>query len=257
MWTKEEFNILKENYSSILCIEDLMAMLPGRTYNSIINKARKNGFRRKNLDSRSRRKYFFDYDYFQDIDTPNKAYYLGWFYTDGNICKNQCRIRLNKIDEEILDKLIKEVNANYYLYDRDKGKCKEIVLSHKKMADDLKRHGCVEHKTFDLKFPTINDKYLWDFIKGVFDGDGSYICTDKTHKITLCSGSKDFIYTLKDILIASEIRCNITISEKYYILEIGGRISINNFLNKVMNTKSYFLTRKKQKMVKLKTYTNC
>ena len=36
MWTKEEFNILKENYSSILCIEDLMAMLPGRTYNSII-----------------------------------------------------------------------------------------------------------------------------------------------------------------------------------------------------------------------------
>lgn len=39
-WTDNEINILQDNYS-LMPISDIMKLLPGRTYNSIVNKAKK------------------------------------------------------------------------------------------------------------------------------------------------------------------------------------------------------------------------
>ena len=111
MWTDNEIQILKKYYSS-LYIEDLMNLLPNRTQNSIFLKANKLGLNRKNMDSRSRRKYNFNYNYFENIDTPNKAYYLGWALTDGNVSNTQYRIRLQKEDIDILEKFSKDINSS-------------------------------------------------------------------------------------------------------------------------------------------------
>lgn len=46
------------------------------------------------------------------------------------------------------------------------------------MYDDLIKLGCVEHKTFLIKFPTIEQvpfEFLNSFILGYQDGDGSII----------------------------------------------------------------------------------
>ena len=95
------------------------------TQNSIFLKANKLGLKRKNIDSRSRRKYNFNYNYFENIDTPNKAYYLGWALTDGNVSNTQYRIRLQKEDIDILEKFSKDINSNYPIYDRNNYQNKE------------------------------------------------------------------------------------------------------------------------------------
>jgi len=38
--------------------------------------------------------------------------------------------------------------------------------------------------TFEFPFDTIPDEFLWDFIRGFFDGDGQISYSDKTHAST-------------------------------------------------------------------------
>ena len=47
-----------------------------------------------------KRKYFVSTRYFQNIDTPDKAYFLGWIFSDGNINIKQTGI---KIPEETVE----------------------------------------------------------------------------------------------------------------------------------------------------------
>lgn len=181
MWSEKELNILKDNYAR-LCIDDLMNMLPNRTLTAIFLKANKMGLKREIRDSKNMRKYTFDYNYFENINTANKAYYLGWALTDGNVSSTQYRIRLQTRDVDILEKFSKDIKSNYPIYNRDKDRSREIVLSNFKIVEDLYNLGCKPHKTFDVEIPNIDELYEWDFIKGIFDGDGSYICTSKTKK---------------------------------------------------------------------------
>ena len=50
-----------------------------------------------------------------------------------------------------------------------------ILLCSQKTANDLINQGCGKQKSLQLKPPkNIPEKYLYDFIRGFFDGDGSY-----------------------------------------------------------------------------------
>lgn len=40
------------------------------------------------------RKYYFDFNYFQTIDTSEKAYWLGFMYADGSVRNNTLRVGL-------------------------------------------------------------------------------------------------------------------------------------------------------------------
>lgn len=257
MWTQKEIEILKEKYDNIY-IEDLEQLLPNRTKNAIFIKANKLGLKRKNVDSRTRRKYTFWYDFFNNIDSPNKAYYLGWAFSDGNVSGTSYRLRLNKKDIDILKKFSIAIKSNYPIYDRDKGENKEIVLSHRKIVADLYKLGCVPNKTFCLTFPNIDSYYIWDFIKGLFDGDGSYICTEKTKKIGFVSASKDFIHELSNILRNYNINQTPYYSKhgNYYRIEITSKKGIKEFLNYILKTQSDFLDRKYKKMCELQKYIN-
>ncbi len=257
MWNDREVKILKNNYSKMY-VEDLMALLPNRTLNAIFLKANKLGLKREMRDSKNSRKYVFDYNYFENIDTANKAYYLGWALTDGNVSDTQYRIRLQSKDIDILEKFSKDIKSTYPIYNRDNGKSKELVLSHRKIVDDLYKLGCCPHKTFIIEVPKINKIYEWDFIKGVFDGDGCYICTDKTKKISLVSGSKVFINQLSNILKKYNIKSTIYKPKDYncYRLEITSKKGIKLFVANILNTKSDFLDRKYNKIIKLKEYIN-
>ena len=120
-------------------------------------------------------------NFFNKIDTEEKAYWLGFLYADGCVHdkpNGQKLITLVVKDEEVIKKFIKALKGDFEVkqYKDTYG----VYLTSKIMFDDLCKLGCVPRKSLILKFPTINLKFIPHFIRGYFDGDGSvYIYTRK------------------------------------------------------------------------------
>ena len=129
-------------------------------------------------------KYKFNENYFEKIDSEDKAYFLGLFYADacnsnsGNIIS----IGLQKRDKGILSKLNKFMKSNVKfcinklsLKNPNHQDSYKLTFCSDKMSSDLNRLGCVPNKSLILEFPTedqVPEHLLRHFIRGYFDGDG-------------------------------------------------------------------------------------
>lgn len=128
-----------------------------------------------------RTKYSFDHNFFETIDTEEKAYWLGFMYADGNVRKhrNQSVIQIKVNDQEIIEKFIKSINGDMSVsyYTNQIGKTiSAIHLTSDKMFDDLIKQGCIPNKSLVLTFPNkhqVPENLINHFIRGYFDGDGS------------------------------------------------------------------------------------
>lgn len=86
-------------------------------------------------NSESHRIYDINENYFNQIDTPNKAYILGLLYADGNRSSrsNTISIRLQESDKNILENIKKELNAEVPLrfidYSNDPKKQNQFLLA--------------------------------------------------------------------------------------------------------------------------------
>ena len=58
------------------------------------------------------RKYNCNYDYFKEIDTEDKSYWLGFLYADGSIhkTKHTMDLVLSINDKELLERVAKRLN---------------------------------------------------------------------------------------------------------------------------------------------------
>lgn len=148
-----------------------------------------NVLKRNNIQRRSnkenRRLYTLNQDFFENIDTEEKAYWLGFLYADGNIRKhkNQSVIQLKVEDKEVVEKFLKSINCNMPIGEYKNwsgGDIFGICLTSDKMFNDLCKHGCVPNKSLILKFPTTIPSLLTNhFVRGYFDGDGTVYITNK------------------------------------------------------------------------------
>lgn len=126
--------------------------------------------------NKPRKKYKLNENYFEKIDTPEKAYLLGYLYTDGyNAEKNRTvKLGLHKQDSHVLDFFKKEIGIEVKL-EKCKGNVLRLNIHSKKLSTDLSKLGCFQKKTYTLEFPTeeqVPNKYMSHFIRGAFDGDG-------------------------------------------------------------------------------------
>lgn len=115
----------------------------------------------------------YDRDFFNTIDTEEKAYFLGLFMADGYVQKSSrgyyVSLELQKKDVELLTALHTAIQLKRN--PRERRNSVRTVLSSKKMFFDLVDKGCTQAKSFTLKFPT-SMKDNNHFIRGYFDGDG-------------------------------------------------------------------------------------
>lgn len=132
------------------------------------------------------------------------AYVLGLLITDGCISRSGT-VSLCINDKELLEK-VKEVMGSTHKIEPSRYQ-KNLYIFHfarENMVKDLKNFGVVPKKSLKVTFPQVPQEYLSEFIRGVFDGDGS-IYFDKRSKncpirTGFYSGSKDFIEKLEDNL---------------------------------------------------------
>ena len=124
-------------------------------------------------------------DYFENIDTPDKAYFLGLIVADGCIMDNSTNTNERKVlslsltedDEYILKTFNKYGNFNEKIltsHKEDTKPRKMIRISSSKIYDDLynlkiRPRKSTENKTY---MPEINNELIPHFIRGYFDGDG-------------------------------------------------------------------------------------
>lgn len=156
------------------------------------------------------KKYHVNDHYFKKW-SHNMAYILGFWWADGNIGKTNigsCRFYIVQHikDKYLLMKMLKEMESNHPIRIRSNDMCC-IQIGSKTIYNDIIKMGGKERKSLDCKFPHIPKKYLPDFIRGHFDGDGSiYGGISLKSKIShgyqasVCSGSKKFILQLKKTL---------------------------------------------------------
>lgn len=139
------------------------------------------------------------------------AYVLGFWYADGDLKKERSyRVSFSSNDLEILEKIksVVESNAKIYQFYR-KGILQNsfyLTLHSKKLHLDLKGLGGKKSKSTTLAFPSISSKYLADFVRGYFDGDGS------VHEITYRATKNGKNYT--------EIRSNFTCGSRIFLEEL-------------------------------------
>lgn len=170
-WTKWEENYIIEHFSADQ--KELIIARLNRTWMAIRNKAKKLGV---NRESRS---HFVEgiNHYFFDTWSEEMAYILGFIAADGNINKLKYKlgIKLSIKDEQHLIKirniLAPKQPLRYYINKKNK-KYVSLEISSKYMCSSLIKLGIVPKKSLILKFPTVPEQFIKDFIRGDFDGDG-------------------------------------------------------------------------------------
>jgi len=147
-------------------------------------------FKKMNLkmrdDSEKSIKCDYDRNYFVDINTNDKAYWLGFIYADGYITSKRKHgnkrlgISISEQDIHHLEKFRTAIagTMNISVYDVVTGykpgsKYARIIVPGIGLSEDLIRHGVLEHKSNILKRPCINNIFCSHFIRGFFDGNGS------------------------------------------------------------------------------------
>lgn len=192
-------------------------------------------------------------EYFNKIDTKDKAYWLGFLYADGNIERKKkgskrVSINIHKKDEWIIDQFIKMINANknnkYYYKDNIR-----IRIYSTELANDLIKHGCVPRKSKIIKLPLLDSRELYlAFLLGFFDGDG----TQNRTKIT--TGSLVFLEQIKEKFnLSSKITkkhsdnfCGRKIDGTSYDLYLGADLfneMMDNYTNSLPRKRRKFLTK--------------
>lgn len=135
---------------------------------------------------RVHRKYQFNENYFEVINTPGKAYWLGFIQADGSIRAEPHKglfyltIGLQLKDSYLLEQFLKDIDAKdtpvattINRIGERKYPGKRIYLCSTKLVKDLIRQGIEPRKSFSGTFAILESKKLLShYIRGVFDGDG-------------------------------------------------------------------------------------
>lgn len=145
-----------------------------------------------------------DVTYFDNINTANKAYVLGFIYADGCNTRKGLQIGIHEKDKEVLDFIKSELNISnelrYIKPFKENWSYKwELSTKSVELSQALTNVGCPPAKSLILKFPDfIADDLMPHFIRGYFDGDGSIlICNKGYFRLSFVSGSKTFIDSLR------------------------------------------------------------
>lgn len=197
-WPKEKDGIIKD-YIAGFTLEEL-----GDKYHHYADNIRKKliewGVDVK-TQSQANQKYKVNENYFEVIDSHEKAYFLGFLYADGNIYineslrKNVVQICLSECDRYILEYFLKCLDAGHPLYREDRNKTGlsnypngqvsyRLLINNVKLVSDLQKLGLHPQKSKNMEFPTedqVPKEYWGSFIAGIMDGDGS-ICIEKNGK---------------------------------------------------------------------------
>lgn len=264
---KERQNILVEKINNPFIKTSILAKKYDLRESSLNTFFQKNHATTRELTGIRYRKYNVDDNFFNKIDSHEKAYLLGVWYSDGYLVtegNNTKRIGLDVKDEDWLISIKQTLKSEAPLYKTTKENLKRLKITSSSLYNNLIKLGCIEHKTFLLKFPTedqVPSQYIFSFILGILDGDGSIIIATPRKENHAPEYSIKFTGT-KELLQGIQQKLELThllLSQRFperqnnnYSLQISGTQQVAKILMQLYkNAPSCVLQRKKEKYLQI------
>lgn len=167
-----------------------------------------------------------DEDYFKNIDSDEKGYYLGLFISDGNVYdpvehnQNQVQkwasITLDLNDEYMLKNFLNAVKSNTKVSHDGRG-CGQACVRSTIFCNHLSKYGVIPNKTLLTYFPkNVDRKYWHSIVRGIFDGDGNIYLRQTNrrfnHSLNFCGTHK----LMSDLLEILSQELNLNVIPKIY-----------------------------------------
>lgn len=175
-----------------------------------------------------KRKYTINEDYFKTW-SHDMAYIFGFWFTDGNIDAKRGNFSITQHinDQYLLKEVLLKMGINSEPKQYSNKNCSIIQVSSRKMVEDIIALGGKPAKSLDCIFPVVPVKYLPDFIRGLWDGDGC-ISNQKWrgynyYRASFSCGSKLFIDKFKEI-----INKNIPLTKGFISIKVQKRGTMIN-----------------------------
>jgi len=171
-------------------------------YNTIKKIVESNGNKMRS-QSQANSRYTFNHDFFENIDSEQKAYYLGLILTDGYVGEKDIVIELKSIDRHIIESFVTTISGTNKIHEIirksnsfSKKGCitSRLNFRSEKMVNDLGKLGIKKGKTFNINIPKLPDYLERHFWRGVLDGDGYVSCLNRKYKYTTSKGEKKISY---------------------------------------------------------------
>jgi hypothetical protein len=199
-------------------------------------------------------------DYFEKIDTEEKAYWLGFLYADGNvyITKNggsvYIRIELSSLDEDLLKLFLFSIGSNHPIKYRSDNTKVRVCIGSIKMGTDLYNLGCPPHKTYSIEWPSdkiVPQHLKRHFLRGYSDGDGTFYTYKKNPESGIvfglcasyrfCEGVRKWLKEQCDCgMVKIKMRRNI------FHIKYSGRCQISRVWHLFYDNATIHLLRKKE-----------
>lgn len=192
-----------------------------------------------------------DITYFQKIDTPHKAYLLGFITADGSITgkhSKSCSIEIHKKDIALLEYAKKQLQSEAKIQIIANRPHVKISFSSVELCKSLARFGVVPNKTKRIQKVPVEyiPKHLLKFyFRGLIDGDG---CIHADGKISIYSGSLPFIESVQEVICkeANVSKLKIYYGTSYFITWSSkqDKRKLYNYLYKNCLDDSFYYKRK-------------
>ena len=140
---------------------------------------------------------------FEDIDTEEKAYWLGFLCADGSVGSKEDKVELGLAEKDLehIKKFKSFMQIKNKISYRPKTKSYRISFRSEKCKKDLIKKGCVPKKSLILDFPNdeqVPGDLIRHFIRGYFDGDGWFTNTESCFQIGIIGTEKFLMGFLKN-----------------------------------------------------------
>lgn len=150
------------------------------------------------------RSYELNESYFSRIDTPEKAFYLGWIWADGCIQEvRRLKFNVSSKDEKLLEDFNKAIGSNMRITNAVKqinGKpyllC-SLQINSRPMVNDLMSHGLTPKKSLTIDAWHGPEELMRHYWHGVWVGDGHITQSGKYWNVGLC-GNESVVNAFAD-----------------------------------------------------------
>lgn len=217
------------------------------------------------LSGKTNRTYYLNEDYFENIDSDEKAYWVGFIASDGCLYvskdsrQDMLSISLAIKDKGHLEKFRRSLETNKPITEGLHGKNKNfkhvtLQISSNKISKDLQKIGITPRKTYDVQWPKIPEEFFPSYVRGYFDGDGCIshkIKQNDLHSVNITIvGFFENMKNFQNYLLSKGIKTSLFLDKRenrapgFCSLILTNKKEKQNFLHLIYDNATIYLDRK-------------